>query len=81
MTDEEANMAMSKSITITTLSFLINIPRAELEEKLKNNEYIDEFEIEELDDKDIRKDVFIIFKNPVDIRYLPNVISEILGYR
>ncbi len=76
--DEEANITASRSIQITSISFLINMQREELEEKLRGNEYIDEFEVEDLDDKDIRKDVFIIFKNPVDSKYVNDILREIL---
>ncbi len=76
--DEEANIAASRSVQITSISFLINMQREELERKLRDNEYVDEFEIEDLDDKDVRKDVFIIFKNPVDSKYVNDILKEIL---
>ncbi len=79
MAEEDANIAASKGILVTTVSFLINSSRSELENLLKNNEYVDDYEIEDLDDKDIRKDVFVIFKNPIDIRYLSNILQDILN--
>ena len=76
MVEEEANIAASRSVQITTASFLINMPRAELESLLNNNEYIDDFEIEDLDKKDTRKEVFIVFKNPIALKYFSEVVHR-----
>ena len=73
--NEDANIAQSKAVLMTTISVLINKSRKELEEMLSNNEYVDDFEIEELDKEDIRKEVFIVLKNPIDLRFA----CEILG--
>ncbi|NPA38559.1 MAG: hypothetical protein GXN99_02065 [Candidatus Nanohaloarchaeota archaeon] len=73
---EDANIAESKAVLVTTISVLINKPKKELEEMLKNSEYVDDFEIEDLDKEDLRKEVFIVLKNPIDLRFVSKVLSE-----
>jgi len=63
---------------ITAIGLLLDERREVLEKALKND-LIDSFEIEELDEKDSRKDVFICFSNPVESKYIHEVISDILG--
>ena len=76
MAEEEANIAMSKSIQVTTASFLVNMSKVDLENLLNGNEYVDDFEIEELDKEDRRKEVFVVFKNPIDLKYFSNVVLQ-----
>lgn len=63
---------------ITSVGILVDEKRSVLETKLKNDD-IDEFDIEDLDKVDQRKDVMIIFKNQIDVRYLPDRLHGILG--
>lgn len=63
---------------ITSVGILVDEKRSVLETKLKNDD-IDEFDIEDLDKVDQRKDVMIIFKNQIDVRYLPDKLHGILG--
>ncbi len=72
---EDANIAQSKAVLMTTFSVLVNKSRKELEDLLSNNDYVDDFEIEDLDKEDLRKEVFVVLKNPIDIRFA----CEILG--
>lgn len=63
---------------ITSVNLLVDEKRSVLEKKLKNPE-VDEFDIEDLDKKDCRKDVVIIFKDVVDARYVYQKLHDILG--
>lgn len=64
---------------ITTVGFLSNIKRAELEKKLSSAENIDDFDIENLDKADGMKDIMIVFKEPVDAKFLGEELTELLG--
>lgn len=63
---------------ITSVNLLVDEKRTVLEKKLKNPE-VDEFDIEDLDKTDSRKDVVIIFKDVVDARYVYQKLYDILG--
>ena len=63
---------------VTSISILIDEKRTVLEKKLKHGD-IDDFDIEDLDKVDGRKDVMIIFKDAVDARYLYKKLFDILG--
>lgn len=63
---------------ITSVGILVDEKRSVLEAKLKNDD-IDDFDIQDLDKADQRKDVMIIFKNQIDVRYLPDKLQELLG--
>jgi len=63
---------------ITSVGILVDEKRSVLEAKLKNDD-IDDFDIQDLDKIDQRKDVMIIFKNQIDVRYLPSKLHGILG--
>ncbi|NOR84704.1 hypothetical protein GQ473_01160 [archaeon] len=63
---------------ITSIMFLINAKKTVLEEKLKNDERIEEFEMEELDKNDQRKDVMIILKTPINHKYLTEMLLSIV---
>lgn len=63
---------------ITSVGILVDEKRSVLETKLKNDD-IDDFDIQDLDKADQRKDVMIIFKNQIDVRYLPDRLHGILG--
>ena len=64
---------------ITTVGFLSNIKRAELDKKLSSAENIDDFDIENLDKADGMKDVMVVFKEPVDAKFLGEELTELLG--
>lgn len=64
---------------VTTISLLVDKKRADLEKVLKDSDYIDEFEIEDLDKKDIRKDIFIAFSSPVSLKYVNDLLKDIIG--
>ncbi len=63
---------------VTSVGIMVDEKRSVLESKLKNDD-IDDFDIEDLDKTDNRKDVMIIFKNQIDVRYLPDKLHELLG--
>ena len=63
---------------ITSVMFLINAKKAKLEEKFKNDERIDEFEIEDLDKNDQRKDVMIILNTPINQKYLTQMLESVV---
>ena len=63
---------------ITSVMFLINAKKAKLEEKFKNDERIDEFEIEDLDKNDQRKDVMIILNTPINHKYLTQMLESVV---
>ena len=64
---------------ITTLSLIIDEKRSNLENMIKKSDMIDEFDIEDLDDKDGRKDVMISFKEAVDSKFLQDALHSIFG--
>ena len=64
---------------ITTVGFLSNIKRAELEKKLSSTDNIDDFDIENLDKADGMKDVMVVFKEPVDAKFIGAEMTELLG--
>lgn len=63
---------------ITAVGLIIDEKRATLEKTLKSD-LVDSFDIEDLDKKDARKDVFVCFANPVDSKYLPQVLADVFG--
>ena len=63
---------------ITSVMFLINAKKAKLEEKFKKDERIDEFEIEDLDKNDQRKDVMIILNTPINHKYLTEMLESVV---
>ena len=63
---------------VSMVEVIIDAKRKDIENSLKNNEYVDDFEIEDLDNKDIRKSVVIVFREVVDSKFLDNVLKNIL---
>ncbi len=63
---------------ISMVEVIIDAKKRDIENTLKNSEYVDDYEIEELDNKDIRKSVVIIFRDVVDSKFLDNVLKNIL---
>ena len=61
---------------VTTVEFVVDIAKKELEDKLKAADNVDEFDIEELDKNDRRKNILVRFNNPVDMKYLWSEIAE-----
>ena len=61
---------------VTTVEFVVDIAKKELEDKLKAADNVDEFDIEDLDKNDRRKNILIRFSNPVDMKYLWSEIAE-----
>lgn len=61
------------------LEMLIDEKRAILEKKLKTSGLIEDFEIEDLDKADRRKNIMLAFKNPVDAHFLNQLLVSILG--
>jgi len=64
---------------ITTVGFLSNIKRADLEKKLSSAGNVDDFDIESLDKADGMKDIMVVFKEPVDAKFLGAELTELLG--
>lgn len=63
---------------ITAIGLIVDEKRAALEKSLKN-ELVESFEIDDLDKKDSRKDVFVCFANPVESKYLNQTLSDLFG--
>ena len=64
---------------VTAISIIVDKKRDELEKNLRESEQIEEFEIEDLDKNDVRKDAFIAFSSPVNLKYVNNILSDIIG--
>lgn len=63
---------------VTSIMFLINAKKDELVKALKNDERIEEYDMEELDKKDNRKDVMIILKTPINHKYIGEMLSSLV---
>lgn len=64
---------------ITSVSFLIDQKRAVLEKKLSSSALVDDYDIEDLDKTDSRKDVVVTFKEPVSVRFIQETLKKIVG--
>ena len=64
---------------VTTIEIVIDIKREDLKTKLDACSNIEEFDIEELDKEDYRKNVLISFINPVDISGIESELKNTLG--
>ena len=64
---------------VTTIELVVDINKKELKEKLSVCSNIEEFDLEELDKDDYRKNVLISFANPIDIRGIEAEIKNTLG--
>ena len=64
---------------VLSLEIIVDDKKKVLEEKLKNAENIDSFEIEDLDKIDARKSIVIFLKEPVNINYINQLLVSILG--
>lgn len=64
---------------ITSISFLVDEKRDVLKKKIEGSKLVDDFDIEDLDKVDGRKDVVITFKEPVNARFLPEILKKIFG--
>ena len=63
---------------VTTIEIVMDIKKKDLEEKLNSCTNIDEYNIEELDKEDYRKNVLISFANPIDIRGVETELKNTL---
>lgn len=66
---------------VTTIEFVVDEGKKELEEKLKAAENVEEFDIAELDKEDKRKNVLISFRNPVAVAFVRDEIINNIGLK
>ncbi len=64
---------------ITMVGFLSNVKRADLEKRLSSSDIVDDTDIENLDKVDGMKDVTVVFKEPIDARFIGKTLAELLG--
>ena len=64
---------------VTSVGFLANAKRSELEKTLKGSSLVDDYDIEDLDKVDGKKDIMLIFKTPIDSKFVGPRLQEILG--
>ena len=64
---------------ITMVGFISNVKRADLEKKLAASDIIDDTDIENLDKVDGVKDVTVVFKEPIDARFIGKTMMDLLG--
>jgi len=64
---------------ITMVGFLSNVKRADLEKKLAASDIVDDTDIENLDKVDGMKDVTVVFKEPIDARFIGKTMMDLLG--
>ena len=65
---------------ISMVEIILDARKKEVEDSLKKSELVDDYEIEELDDRDVRKSVVIVFKELVDSRFLDGILKEIFPF-
>lgn len=65
-------------MNVTSLEFTADIKKSVLEEAIKKMNIIDEYDIDELDKKDGRKDIILAFKNPIHIKYLASALEPLV---
>ncbi len=66
---------------VTTIEFVVDVSKKDLDEKLKAAENVDEFDIADLDKLDKRKNVLITFKDPVALRFIKDEIVSNIGLK
>ena len=64
---------------ITTVGFLATIKRVDVEKTLKSSALVDDYDIEDLDKVDGKKDIMIVFKTPIDSKFVGPKLQELLG--
>ena len=62
------------------IEIILDARREDVENALKNSEYVEDYEIEELDKEDVRKSVLIVFRELVDSKYIHNVLKNIFPF-
>jgi len=65
---------------ISMVELIVDAKKKDVENALSNSDFVDDYEIEELDDKDIRKSVVLVFKELVDSKFLDDVLREIFPF-
>ncbi len=60
------------------VGFLSNVKRADLEKKLGSCDFVDDVDIENLDKVDGMKDVTVVFKEPIDARFIGKTMASLL---
>ncbi len=65
---------------VSMVELIIDAKRKDIEDALNSSEFVDDFEIEDLDDKDIRKCVVVFFKELVDSKFLDEVLKKIFPF-
>lgn len=64
---------------VTTIELVMDIKKDELKAKLSASSNVEEYDIEELDKKDYRKNVLISFSNPIDLQGIETELKNTLG--
>ncbi len=65
---------------VSMVELIVDAKMEDVENALKNSEFVDDFEIEPLDKEDVRKSVLIVFKELVDSKYLDEVLRKIFPF-
>ncbi len=66
---------------VTTIEFVVDEGKKELEGMLKAAENVEEFDIADLDKVDKRKNVLISFRNPVAMAFVRDEIVNNIGLK
>ncbi len=65
---------------VSMIEIILDARKEDVENALKNSEYVEDYEIDELDNEDIRKSVLIVFRELVDSRYIHDVLKNIFSF-
>ena len=65
-------------MNVTSLELTADVKKSVLESAIKKMDIIEEYDIEELDKGDGRKDIIIAFKNPVHIKYVSEALVPLM---
>ncbi len=65
---------------VSMVEVMVDAKRTQLENALKESGLVEDYEIEDLDDKDIRKSVVVVFKELVDSRFLHNILKDLFPF-
>ncbi len=65
---------------VSMIEIILDARKEDVENALKNSEYVEDYEIDELDNEDIRKSVLIVFRELVDSKYIHDVLKNIFSF-
>ncbi|GAF73230.1 unnamed protein product [marine sediment metagenome] len=64
---------------VSGVELIVDKKKADLEASLKAAQNLDTFDIEDLDGNDIRKSVLVAFSELVDLRFLDEILKDVIG--